>query len=434
MDIKVTEESKWQRTIEIDVPQDELQPEFDRALRRYQKQVRLEGFRKGKVPLPIVKRIYGPKIEVDTIEDLLPELIARAVRQENLEIVSPPRLEDMNYEPGGTLNAKFSVEIEPEIEIKQLEGFELTKSVYVLTDDDVREHLEGLQRKHAVWEVSDKPAEKGDFLTIDLQEEDASGIAVVGHKYENETVPISEENGELTEIGRQLLGASAGESRMIHLMPDSAAAEGEPIQPIRFRATVKEVKRRILPPIDNELAKDAGFENLEGLENEIRRYIAAKMQQEFDEDLKNRLIDTLLKNNPFEVPPGLIDQLLDRLVEKLKASPENGQIDEAATREKYRPLAIWNIKWQMLSKKIVENEGLGIADDEVREHVMKIAERRRQDGGQLWRRLQANSKELDKIRDDLLQQKLVTTLLSRQKIIEQKVTLADLRKRQILEI
>ena len=307
MDVKITEEANWRRIVDVTATQDELRPEFEKALKKLQKNLKLEGFRRGKVPMNMVRRLYGQRVEIEAIEDILPSLFAKAARQENLKVVTRASVEDLQYQPGTDLNAKFSVEVEPEFELKKLENFKLEKQIYAVDEEDIQHELERIQESQALWEVTEDAATEKDFVTADLQVVDQSGVPVIGEKFEGETIALSQKSGEVNEFGRQLNGVKAGDVRTIFMTPPPQEGDDKPQEQVQYEVTIKEVKRRILPTIDDDLAKDLGdYESLDALKEEIRKSISDSVQKRFDDSLERSLIDEIIKNNSFEVPEGMV--------------------------------------------------------------------------------------------------------------------------------
>lgn len=435
MEVKITEEANWRRIIDVTATQAELQPEFEKALKKLQRNLKIEGFRKGKVPMSMVRRLYGKRVEVEAIEDILPGLFAKAARQENLKVVTRANLEDLKYEPGSDLVATFSVEVEPEFELKKLENFKLEKQVYEVSDEEIEHELERIQESQALWEVTEEAATEKDFVTTDLQVIDQAGVPVVGQKYENETLALSYKNGEPNEFGHQLTGVTAGDVRMIRLMPEAKENSDAPVEEMRYEVTIKEVKRRILPQIDDDLAKDFGdYESLDALKERIKAEIAESMQRRFDDNLERSLIDEIIKSNAFDVPQGMVDIYLDGFIERLKKSEQApDDLDEEAIRKNYRTNAIWAVKWHLIQKKLIEMNDIEVSDDEIQDWVKKFSEKNTIDFKRMWNQIKNDAQQMGRLRNDLSDKKLIENLLAKQKIKEKKVTRKDLMKKNVIQ-
>ena len=435
MDVKITEEANWRRIVDVTATQDELRPEFEKALKKLKKNLKLEGFRRGKVTMNMVRRLYGQRVEIEAIEDILPSLFAKAARQENLKVVTRASVEDLQYQPGTDLNAKFSVEVEPEFELKKLENFKLEKQIYAVDEEDIQHELERIQESQALWEVTEDAATEKDFVTADLQVVDQSGVPVIGEKFEGETIALSQKSGEVNEFGRQLNGVKAGDVRTIFMTPPPQEGDDKPQEQVQYEVTIKEVKRRILPTIDDDLAKDLGdYESLDALKEEIRKSISDSVQKRFDDSLERSLIDEIIKNNSFEVPEGMVKSYLDNLIERFKSSNNSPEeLDEQAVRENYKANAIWSIKWHLIQKQLIEMNNIEVSDDEVQEWVKEFAEKNKVDFKRAWNQTKNDKQQLERLREDLQDKKLMESLLEKQKIKEKKVTRKDLMKQSEIQ-
>ncbi len=434
LDVKVTEQDKWTRTVEVQVPYDELVPEIEKGYRKYQKKVKVQGFRPGKVPLPMIKRMYGPRIEVEVIEDLIPKIVTEAWKQENLKIVSLPRVENLDFQPGSDLRVTFTVDVEPEFELKKIDGFKFNRQVYQVSDEEVERVLERLRDQHAVWENVDGEVEEDHYVLVDLQELDQSGVPVVGRKAENQLLAMKNEEGQLNAFLQPLLGARVGDKRIIEVLPRAESGD-EPLEPVKYETTIKEIKRKILPELDDEFAKDVGeYESLDELRQQVRKDLQNNVQKDLDHDLDHQIIDEIIKSNPFDIPNSMVDTYLDEWVNRIKSQTESeGEpLDEEKIREEYRPIAIWNIKWRLIRDKLLEQYELAPTMEELEAEVARIAESKGEDPKRLWNRVKNNPDTLEQLRYDLSEKKVLDFLKSRQKIKETKVSRKDFEKKSII--
>lgn len=435
MQVQVREEPSWRRVVDVTIPSLELEPEMERAYKSYQRNVKIQGFRKGKAPMQMIKRMYGSKIEYEVIEKLLPKIVSEASEQEKLEVISTPRIENLNYNPGGDLSVTFSVDVKPEFELSNYEGFKLEKHLYQVTEEDVAEFLESLRRDQAVWQTEDEEIKEEHFALIDLQEVDAAGLPIIGQKYEDQMIAIKpDDNNEISEIGEQILGAKVGEKRTIQLTLPQSDAPDAPKEARKFEVTVKEVRKRILPELDDEFAKDLGdYDSLEALKEVLREKIKQDMQRKFDDALHRQLIDEVIKSNPIAIPESMVEQYLDAFVEQMRNSANNEPIDEDAIRAEYRPSAIWNLKWQLIYRKLAEIHDIQVGEDELKMAVHAHAERLNTDPDRYWNRIKNDEDSLYRYRRDIMESKVLSFLVGKQKIKEKKVTRKDLEKRRIIE-
>ncbi len=423
----VTKSGTNERLIEVEIAEEELVPHFDSACRKYQKNVRLEGFRKGKVPLSLIKRLYGEAIKADAIDDVVESVFREVSQKENLRPVAPAKVEDVNYQPGSGLKFRARVEVYPEIEIKNYKGLTVERETYQVGDEDIQHALEEVRESMAVMEPVEGPAEEGHFVLADFQQVDVSGVPMIGKKYEDRFFQL-DISGGYNELAGQLVGVQAGEKRRVQLTPDEPAGESGTDKQY-FEVTVKEVKAKRLPEIDDELAKDTGkFQTLEELKADIRETLARRTQVSSRNQMRNQLIDELLKKNPFDLPNSMVEQYLDVLARNVLRDA-NGQVDEETVREQYRPNAIWTLKWEVAKDKIAELENITVTDQDREAFIKRFAEERRLDEAALRRSLK-NPKARKDFDEDILTAKVLDFLEEHAKIKEQKVTWKDLQKRK----
>jgi len=431
VEITVKEAELWQRNVAIVVGNDELQPDFERALKKYQKNAKMQGFRKGKVPIPVIKKLYGEAIEYEVIEKVLPKFLMLACREKQLKIAAPARLEDQKYTPGQGLEATFTVEVEPEFELKKYENFKLVSQVYASSDDDINGALERVREENAVWKTSDEAVTDEDYIKVDLQELDETGVPIIGKKHVDQYFQVKDKDGEYTEIGRQLLNSNVGDVKIVSLTPESDAESDAPVEPVSVEVKLNEISRKILPDLDDELAKDVGdFENLEELKKAIEAQISASMKQNFEKNLHQQLIDELIKNNPVDLPDGMVDHYLDTLIENAKKEKNEGlgQMTDDQIRTLYRVGAVWNIKWRLIRQKLVDMHSIEANEADVKAWIDESAEARKFDAKRTWNRVKNDKEQMEQLQSDILEKKIMDFLLERQKIKEKKVSRADLEK------
>lgn len=421
MESKVTNKGNHEKVVEVEVPESELTPYFDSAFQKYRKNLKIEGFRKGKVPMALIKKMYGDAIKSEAIDDVVQDVFREVREKEDLKPVAPAKLEDVQYDPEKGLHFKAVVEVVPEFELKKYHKLSVEHEVYQVDDADVEEALEDVREQMAVMEPVEGEAIAEHFVLADLQQVDPSGVPIIGRKYEDRLIHLSEEDNEVTD---QLVGVKAGESRRLELRRNGESGQ-EPETEI-FEVKVKEVKSKHVPELDDELAKDAGdFENLDELKEDIRKRLIKRSRDSAREQLRHRLIDAVLKENSFELPKSMVDGYLDVLVENAKRQHQ-GQVEEETLRQQYRPSAIWNLKWELVKDKIKDLENIEVTDEDIENYMKEIAEEQGMELDEVKKNLKSVSE--NRLREDILDRKIVAFLESHAKIKEKKVTRKDLEK------
>lgn len=431
MESKITEQGHFGRVIEVDVPQDELAPHFETAFRSYQKTLKLEGFRKGKVPLALVKKLYGDSIKSHALDEVVQSVFREVREKEDLRPVAPATLEDVSYDDETGLHFKASVEVLPEIELKKYEGLSVEKSIYQVDDEDVNAALSNIQEKLAVMEPVEGGAEMGHYLQVDFQAIDEGGVPLIGQKYEDRVVVLNDKKD--AELSVQLVGVEVGgvkDAVMTTVNEDGSAGEDE-----RFRVTVKEIKSKKCPELDDELAKDFGkFETLDELRKDIVEKLSMRANKDATNKMRSDLIEELLKENPFDLPASMINEYLDTIIENIKKQESERQFDEEKMREYYRVVAIRNLKWDLLRDKFQEMKNISVEKKDVEQRIAEIAEEHQIKQNEVRKALQKNKSSRHRFEMELLDDKVLGVLEETARIKEKKVTKKDLEKAKELAV
>ncbi|MFQ5823976.1 MAG: trigger factor [bacterium] len=431
METKIIKQGNSQRIIEVELTQEELEPHFDALYRKYQKNIRLEGFRQGKVPLGLIKKIYGEEITNKAIDEVVQNVYKEVRDKENLKPIAPAKVEDINYNPENGLHFKAIVEVLPDFELKHYKEVSVDQEVYEIGEEDVEEALQDVREQMAVMHPVEEGAKEEHYILADLQEIDTSGVPVIGKKYEDQLFQLSSNNSN-KELTEQLIGVKPGEYRRVQL--SSLQTDGSNEKKIEtYNVKIKEIKEKQLPELDDELAKDFGqFENLEAFRSHIREKLIKKKEADSRRLLRRGIIDEILKKNPLDLPESMINNYLDAIIDNAKKGAK-GAIDEQEIRENYRPSAIWSLKWELIKDKIVELENLTVTDEDKRNYIRRISEERGVDEKLLWNKLN-NQEAQNRFLGDVLEEKVLDFLEKNAKINKMKITRRDIEKRKQLAI
>ncbi len=436
MESKVTKKGNFEKVVEVDVPEAELAPHFDSVYKKYQKNVKLQGFRKGKVPLGLIKKLYGDAMKGEAIDEVVQSVLREVRDKEDLRLVAPAKLEDINYDPEKGLHFKATCEVVPDIELKTYRGLSVEREVYEVDDQDVADALNDVRERMAVMEPIETAAEDGHFVLADLQQIDATGLPIIGKKFEDRFFQIKTDNSNDKELSEQLIGIKPGDKRRIQLNSagnshsDSAGKEN---QKDYFEIKVKEIKSKQLPELDDELAKDTGkFESLDDLKGDLREKLTKQAQVNARSHLRRRIIDELLKKNAFDLPESMVNNYLDVFVENARKESKE-QFDEQELRNHYRPTAIWNLKWELVKDKLQEAENLSVTDEDKDGFIRRLAEEREIEEKQVRKSLK-DKRAQRQFEEDVIEDKVLNYLEENGKIKDKKVTRKDIEKAQQLAV
>jgi trigger factor len=422
MKVQVTESDTWRRTLEVEVPGEDVEKRFDTAYRSYSKTLNLPGFRKGKIPLNVVRKRFGKAIQGEVLQEVMQEFYREASRTEGLNPVSEATIEEVEYDEGTPLTFKASVDIKPELEVEGYKGIKATRPICKVEDSDVEGHLGYLQDQGATEKVVDRPAELGDVILADIQEVDETGVPIVGRKQEDRTFLIGGRNAANHDLDNQLIGIAAGDERSVNLKhaepDDHDHEEGHHHehpdgQEVRFKVNAKEVRERELSELDDEFAKDLGdFESLDALKVKIREDFQTRADETSRRRVEENILDVVIEANEFELPESMVENFLNNLVENYKKEHEghDHEVDEKAVREESRPGAMRNLKRYLLLESIARQEEIKVEEDDVNKHLEGLSKQYNMDGAQM-RQILSRSGQLERIESELLETKSLTFLI-----------------------
>jgi len=372
------------RSLEITVPAAEVERETERAIADIQKKVRLPGFRPGKAPAGIVKSRFAGDIRQEVLEKLVPKFFNAAVEKDNLRVVGRPDITDVHLHPGEPLRFKAEFEVAPTFDLGEYRGITVTYSEPQVTEEDVNERLNQIREQKAEYVNEEpRPLADGDYAVISL--ESLAGVAE----------PVSQDElmlqigGETTmaAFSDNLRGASPDESREFDVTyPEDYERKNLAGRTVRFKATVKAVRRKELPELNDEFAKDLGdFQSLNELKDTIRKNILREREHRAQEDAKHQIIEKLVDAHDFPVPDAYVDRQIEISVEnKLRTlvgqglDPKGLKLDWQKLRENEKDRAVRDVKASLILDKIADREAIGATQDEVDREVQRIARQQRE--------------------------------------------------------
>lgn len=419
MEAKVETRDQNQKEIFISVSMDELKPEFEKAYQEYQKDVALNGFRKGKVPLSLLKQLLGKKIRQEVAQKLVEEYLSRYIEENNLNVIPPSELDDFKYDEQTGLSFKAVVEVEPEIELTKIQDFEFEKEIIEVDDIAVAKALENLRDEHGVMNVIETEAKANDYVLIDMQQIESTGIPILGQKFEDDFIQLdTQKDGPQKELIDQLIGAKAGDIR--HVILTNVKSEAEQPEIVHYQVKIKEVKNKTLPNLDDEFARDVGnYQSLDELKAALQKRLEGQAKQLWQSNFHRRVMQELVKANPIELSDKLVDFHLNYFLESLKRERKKGEppIDEAKFKQDYRTETIWNLKWRMIREKIMKTQNLTVEESDFEAHFSEMATLYNTDIDRIRNRYLKTEVKED-LRMNLMEQKVIEWVTAHSKITE----------------
>ncbi len=433
MNVQVTESGTWRRTLEIEAPAEDVDKRLNDAYRKYSKTLNLPGFRKGKVPLSVIKRQFGSAIQGEVVQEMVEEFYREASEAEGIQPVSQASIDDINFEEGQPLVFKASVDVRPEITVETYKGLKVTRPVFAVEDEHVDDRLRYMQEESATEQVVERAADLDDVVFADVEELDEDGGPVADHRSDDQSIRLFKtEDGKPTELAKQLIGVAAGESREVaitrpvqdehdhedcdhdHDEHDHEEHDEEPKEEtVMFRVTAKEIRERELPELNDELAQDVGgVETLDELKTQIRNEMQAQYDQAIRQRVEESLMDALIEGNSFEVPDSMVENYLEGMIESYKrehAGHDHG-IDEDALREEGRDQAERGVKRFLLLDAVADQENIEVTDEDLDKHLEEMSQRHNIEGPRL-RQILSRTEQLDQIESDIKTQKTFDFLI-----------------------
>lgn len=440
MNVQVTESGTWRRTLEIEAPAEDVDKRLNDAYRKYSKTLNLPGFRKGKIPLSVIKRQFGSAIQGEVVQEMVEEFYREASEAEGIQPVSQASIDDINFEEGQPLVFKASVDVRPEITVETYKGLKVTRPVFAVEDEHIEGRLRYMQEESATEQVVERAADLDDVVFADVEELDESGSPVPDHRSEDQSIRLFKtEDGNPTDLAEQLKGISAGESREVTITRpvqdepdhdhedcdhdhddheghdhDQGDHDEEPKEETAmFRVTAKEIRERELPELDDELAKDVGgVASLEELKTQIRNEMQTQYEQVIRQRVEENLVDALIEGNPLEVPDSMVENYLNGMVESYKRehAGHDHNIDEDAIRENGRDQAERGVKRFLLLDAVADQENIEVTDEDLDEHLEEMSQRHNIEGPRL-RQILSRTEQLDQIESEIKTQKTFDFLI-----------------------
>jgi len=373
--------SETQKNITIEIPSEVVDAEIDRVAKDYSKQARLPGFRPGKVPSNIIKQRFRDQIHHDVMHDLIPRAVEEALQERGIEPVTTPDIKDVSLREGEPLKFTAAIETVPPFDPGDLSTITLRQPSSAITDDAVERTLERLRERGAKHEtVEGRPIGDGDTAVLDIDRTDPDGK--VDH-HDNVSVELGA-TGNPPGFDQNLVGLSAGEEKTFAVhFPEDYPVTDMANTDVTYKVKLNEVRRKVLPVLDDEFAKDVGdFESLAALRARVRGDMEADAEQHAKQHVRTDLLKALAERVTFELPSSLVDREIDRRLEEFarrlieqNVDPRKAGIDWGQFREAQREPARSAVASTLVLDELARRENLAVSPEDVDKEVDQFATR-----------------------------------------------------------
>ncbi len=372
MEITVHTLSEVSREVEIQATADDLRPHLDKAYNEYRPKVEIKGFRKGKAPLDMVKKLYGDMIEQDSLQSIASELYRQVVKEKELKPIGEPALVDMDYKRGESFRFKIQYDVRPKVELKEYKGVTVEKVVHKVTEAEIEEEILRLRRMNATTQVVGAVTDAEHIVTVEIQELDEAGVPLIGKRTENVRFYLADEQLEQPFKDALKNAEANGEYRV-----KFEHQHGDHSHKVHSQLKAKKIEKVILPELDDafvaKITKDK-VKTVEEFRRDLQSDLVAYWNSKMERQVMNSLTAEILRRHEFQVPESLVRSVLEGLLEELKNEYPSKQLPPNFDVEKFnaenKAYAVAQSKWALLREEILRAERIEITDDD----LAKLAE------------------------------------------------------------
>lgn len=368
------------RSVEIEIPLEEVEKTRERVTSSLRQRVRLPGFRPGKAPVSIIQSRFESDIRHEVLEMLLPQAFREKVDKDGLKVVGQPNISDLKFEAGQPIQFKAEFEVAPEFEPTDYRGVEAKYEEPQVTTEEVEKRLETMRESKADYANLDpRPIESGDFVVVHLKTLEGLAEPIDSDAQIEVGGPDT-----LPAFNEALVGMSPDETKQVDVIyPEDYGQESLAGKTVKFELTPKTLRKKELPVLDDEFARDLGdFQTLDELREAVRKAIFSERQQHAQQLTKEEIIDKLVADNSFPVPQAYIDRQIENQVRMQLndlagrgVDPSTLKLDWEKVKETQKEKATRNVRASLLLEKIADKEGIHASKEEVDAEVQRVARR-----------------------------------------------------------
>ncbi|OTQ04202.1 trigger factor [Gilliamella apicola] len=420
------------RRLSITIKSEDIKKAIDKELINTAKKVRIDGFRKGKVPLKIVEQRYGASILQDALSDLMQQNFIEAIVQEKINPVGAPTYTPTEYKDGEDYTFTVEFEVYPEVKIKDLDKIEVEKPVAEVVDADVETMIETLRKQQGTWKEVEQSAKEQNRVTLDFVGQ-VDGEEFEGGKA-NDFVLVLGQGRMIPGFEDAILGHKANDQFDINVtFPEDYHAENLKGKPAVFSATLKKVEELELPELTEDVIKRFGIADgtVESLRIEVRKNMSRELNATIRNKIKSQVIDGLVKNNEIDVPSALVEREIDVLRQQA-VSRFGGNIKQPIDlpKELFEAEAKRRVSVGLLFSEIIESNKIKADDAKVKSLIDEIASAY-EDPKEVLEYYSKDKKAMDNIRSVAIEDQVVDLLLASAKVTDKNYSFSELMNQQV---
>ena len=428
MSLQVEKLEKNMAKITVEVPAEQFEKALTAAFNKNKSRFNIPGFRKGKAPQAMVEKMYGVEVLYeDAINEALDATYGDAVTESELDVVSRPEIDVVQVEKGKELIYTATVAVKPEVTLGEYKGIEVEKASAEVSDEDIEAELKKVQEQNSrLITVEDRAVEDGDQTVIDF-EGSVDGTPFEGGKGEDYPLTIGS-HSFIDTFEEQLIGKNIGEECEVNVtFPEEYHAKELAGKPAVFKVTVKEIKRKELPELNDEFAGEVSeFETLEEYKNDVKAKLSLTKQKEAATENENHVVDKVVENATMDIPEPMIDSQVNNMVNDYARRMQSQGLSLEqymqftgmtidTLKEQMKPQAVKRIQTRLVLEAIVKAENITVSDEAVEKEIADMAESYKMEVAQIKEYMGENG--IEQMKEDLAVQEAVDFLVAEAKLV-----------------
>lgn len=428
MSLQVEKLEKNMAKLTVEVPAEEFEKALTAAYNKNKGRFNIPGFRKGKAPRAMVEKMYGAGVLYeDAVNEALDATYGDAVEESGLDIVSRPEISVVQVEKGQNLIYTATVAVKPEVTLGEYKGIEVTKATAEVTEEDIEAELKRVQEQNSrLVTVEDRAVEDGDQTVIDF-EGFVDGKPFEGGKGEDYPLTIGS-HSFIDTFEEQLIGKSIGEACEVNVtFPNEYHSTELAGKPAMFKVTVKEVKRKELPELNDEFAGEVSeYDTLEEYKNDIKEKVAERKQKAAATENEDHVVEKVVENAAMDIPEPMIASQVNNMVDDYarRMQSQGLSLDQymkftgmtiETLREQMKPQALKRIQTRLVLEAVAKAENIVVSDEAVEKEIATMAESYKMEVSQIKEYLGENG--IAQMKEDLAVQEAVDFLVAEAKLV-----------------
>ena len=381
MDVQVQDISTIRKQLSFSIPAEQVDTEIVAAYKKLAKTAKIKGFRPGKIPKNVLERNYEPQMQEQVAGKLVSDSYFKALIEHKIPAISHPDItESGEVASGQSFTYVAEVEIKPELEVKDYTGLKLENEKFVADSESIDKKLEEMQASRAEMVSSKrKVARDGDFALIDY-EGSVDGVPFDGGKGEDHELELGS-GSFIPGFEEQVVGMKRDQEKEVNVtFPEEYGSEDLAGKPAVFKVVLKDIKEKSLPKLDDEFAKGFGMESVEEIREKLNESYLTSEKSRIENDLRERLMNILIENNPCEVPESMVASQLEYMLGNIKSrmqqqgmTMEMLGMNEESFGVMYRDTAVSQVKGSLILEAVASQEEIKIEDTDLDTKLEEIA-------------------------------------------------------------